>query len=978
MQQPKIEDINKQKDEIINKRVTEGENSSLKTDRNNKNEFSDKKSCFMKHRLLIILSIIIGAILIITSLVITILVLQKKQEKIIVDIKREINQIDYYRSTKKQRIYFENVKSSNDENLRNLEEEIYENSTETTINFLTSINTYDVKKYFNGTTIYKSFIIIKELSYLNENGNDEKILSFDFDEINESNENIEEINNIPLIKVEFYRNGTIINEFIPKNLNKTFLDLLDYSKEKLIPLVSESLYNNNLRILSEDYDAMSYKKENNIVVLKREINTKVNNNGNIIKDSINEGNMETKIINGTIKNIELKSRVSLSTNDTQEENEDNVNLKLPYHKISSDVYENFTFIKSDINEKITNNLKRLITKCNLVDKNKLDEEEEIKEENNKENLEDKLRRLSSNSLFKDNYEDLTIVEKEFLGSNLRLYMRVETFLNLEKIVVTVYVDYNSRTYQLFRKEKDINIDYAQIQILNNLIAYKNQVNNFANSFLKLMNNKLISLYKEINEGTKKYDQKTFSYFEGINKFESEDLTEEELILFYEKYTKSEGEKEINSFNVSKSMNNLFNEINNLKQNINSHFTDNKLVVPNYYNPIEQFNILNKDFEKSIQTLSNEAVKYFSQNRNLRNLNDLKNLVDDLKNENNNNELLRGLVETPYINGNPFINSVLQDFDRISYEFYLLIRYLHEKVNLKSLTKNKVFSGLLSKKYSIDNVKVSEKNKEKISKIYSEINSVINTALQNYQQVNNDISNVKKQLIDIYNQTIPNVKSKTYNSMINKWKSILSNSKTHILANIDTELMNQKIFKIGIKVLGFGFNIYGNLDKLISKLKVNITFNPYDLSVSLNLQVQKSLQFSIGGSVDILLVGGGVEASLSFGDLDFQLKPTFDFYYLQNKIPLYVYYRVPQLCFKAEVYYTVPVIKCDKVWFVKICYPWVEQKHQVITNSCTSSKTSVTSRTYYYDIFDRNKINQKSTTNKNLMTSNKNWIMSYFK
>ena len=184
---------------------------------------------------------------------------------------------------------------------------------------------------------------------MNENGNDEKILSFDFDEINESNENIEEINNIPLIKVEFYRNGTIINEFIPKNLNKTFLDLLEYSKEKLIPLVSESLYkNNNLRVLSEDYDKLSYKKENDIVILKREINTKINNNGNIIKDSINEGNMETKIINGTIKNIELKSRVSLSTNDTHEENDENENnvyFKLPYHKISSDVYENFIFIK---------------------------------------------------------------------------------------------------------------------------------------------------------------------------------------------------------------------------------------------------------------------------------------------------------------------------------------------------------------------------------------------------------------------------------------------------------------------------------------------------------------------------------------------------------------------------------------------------------------------------------------------------------
>ncbi len=102
----------------------------------------------------------------------------------------------------------------------------------------------------------------------------------------------------------------------------------------------------------------------------------------------------------------------------------------------------------------------------------------LKEENNEEELEDKLRRLSSNSLFKDNYEDLTIIEKGFLGSNVRLYLIVETFLNLEKTEVTVYVDYNSKTYVLLRKEKYINIDYAQIQTSNKLIAYKNQVNNF--------------------------------------------------------------------------------------------------------------------------------------------------------------------------------------------------------------------------------------------------------------------------------------------------------------------------------------------------------------------------------------------------------------------------------------------------------------------------------------------------------------------
>ena len=378
------------------------------------------------------------------------------------------------------------------------------------------------QKYLNGTTIYKSFIIIKELSYVNENGNDEKILSFNFDEeINESEENVEEIDNLPLIRVEFYKNGTIINEFVPKNLNKTFLDLLEYSKEKLIPLVSENLYkNDNLRILSENYDKMTYKKENDIVILKREINSKVNNNGNIIKDSINEGNMETTIINGTIKNIELKSYVSLSTNDTKEENnknEDNTYFKLPYHKISSDVYENFTFIKSDINKKVTNNLKNLIKKCSLVDKNKLNEEEEIKEENNKEKLEDKLRRLSSNSLFKDSYEYLTILSHDFLGSTLRIYLKVETFLNLEKLIVTLYLDYYSKTYELLRKEKYINTDYVQIKILNNLIAYKKQVNNFANNFLKLMKEKLIPLYKEVYEKTKQYEIETPNYHSLILK-----------------------------------------------------------------------------------------------------------------------------------------------------------------------------------------------------------------------------------------------------------------------------------------------------------------------------------------------------------------------------------------------------------------------------------------------------------------------------
>ena len=214
-------------------------------------------------------------------------------------------------------------------------------------------------------------------------------------------------------------------------------------------------------------------------------------------------------------------------------------------------------------------------------------------------------------------------------------------------------------------------------------------------------------------------------------------------------------------------------------------------------------------------------------------------------------------------------------------------------------------------------------------------------------------------------------------MIKTLKLILKNAESKILVNLNRDLRNKLIFKLGISVLGFGFRIYGNLDKLISKIKVTITFNPNDLSVSLNLQVQKSLQFSIGGSVDIILVGGGVKTTVSFGDLDFQLKPTFNFYSLQNIVPLYVYYKVPQLCFKADVYYTVPVIKCDKVWIFTVCYPWVETRYRDLVNKCTSSRTYTKNRTYYYDIYNRNKIDRKSITNKNLMISNKNWIMNNF-
>ena len=97
----------------------------------------------------------------------SLLLTQKKDsEKLIVDINREINQVDYYKATKEQIITIQN---SNKTNTRNLEE-IIENSTTIKTTALFLMNILDKQKYKNGTELYKAIILLQELNKTNENG----------------------------------------------------------------------------------------------------------------------------------------------------------------------------------------------------------------------------------------------------------------------------------------------------------------------------------------------------------------------------------------------------------------------------------------------------------------------------------------------------------------------------------------------------------------------------------------------------------------------------------------------------------------------------------------------------------------------------------------------------------------------------------------------------------------------------------------
>ena len=356
---------------------------------------SQQQSYFQKHKLLIILLLILICI-IIASTILSIVFFSKKKDDtpVIVEIKRGINQIDYYYSNKKQIIDIENINSN--ENLRELEDKFNKTSKLIFINSLIVVNTFDIKRQ-NGNDVFKSLILIKELNTTVDNEQEQNILSLDFDITKEDKdeETQKEIINIPLIQVEFYKNGTIINEYVPKNLNISYLELLEYLKEKLIPSVAQSLYkNNNLRTLREDEEKFSYEenKQENIVILKREINKKTYNNEYIIKNSLHRGNMSTTIINGTIKSIEFNASLSLLVNYT-DENENGSFVKVPYYNISSEFYEKFTLISSDINEQTTNNLKYLAQKLLLTNKNVFKKKNEEEEEE-----EDKLEKESNLSL----------------------------------------------------------------------------------------------------------------------------------------------------------------------------------------------------------------------------------------------------------------------------------------------------------------------------------------------------------------------------------------------------------------------------------------------------------------------------------------------------------------------------------------------------------------------------------------------------
>ena len=853
------------KEEITVKKTTT-ENNPLK-----QNTSQPQKSSLKKNKLLIILLSILVCVIIVSTILSLIFIGRKKDDtRVIVEIKREIDQIDYYYLTKKQKT---DLEYKNKEKLRNLDDEIVKDSNLIITNSLISVNTFDIVKDKEGRNIYKSFIIIKELNLTDENQNEGNLISLNFDELNEKD--LDDINNIPLIQVEFYKDGTIINEYVPKNLNESYLNLLEYSKEKLIPLVSESLYkkDNNLRTLENSEEELSYEenKNENSIILKKGLNKQVYDHGNVMKDSINKGNMSTTIVNGIIQKIDLNASVSFTTNDNEENIEkDKTFIQLPYQKISSDFSSNFNFIKSDKNKKITNNFKNLVKKVSLVNKNILDkknneneEEEEVKESEENSNLR---RLLFSNSIFKTISTESTIFSTYFLGLYYRLYVRTETDLKNGVIYSFLYLQYGGN--YLLNSQKDytnINISELQKKIMNSAIAYKTDTQNYGNNFLNKLKNLKSSIESKLQSINNRIEdinnKKNCTPLEVIDKFENNRMNLEELLKYNIDDSKIKDCQ--NKINTSDLISQTKSLVKNFKSNIENKFNGQTPSIINYNDPYSIFNDSNINSEKEVSTLTTEAQQYFGAKRNLRNL-EINNIEDD--------ELLRDLSQISLASGNPLVSGILQDFDKMSYEYYLFVNYLSRKYSIKSLLRTET--------YEIPKIDdLSSEDKTKIEKLYSNANSLINYSLAKYNELEEVLKEISNIIKEIFKTTLPNAKLKTYNSILSNWqqifKGISNNSVQSSLSKKKETMFKDK--KGHDYTYDLDFNVEGKINELQLNIKPNIIFYPQDLSITFNIDVDANLDFVIEGFIR----PKGVKASFNLKNLTYNFVNVLDFKKFEN-------------------------------------------------------------------------------------------------
>ena len=277
-----------------------------------------------------------------------------------------------------------------------------------------------------------------------------------------------------------------------------------------------------------------------------------------------------------------------------------------------------------------------------------------------------------NSIFNSISTESTIFSTYFLGLYYRLYVKTETDLKNGVIYSYLYLQYGDNYLLDSDKYTNINISELQKKIMNSAIAYKRDTQNYVNNFLNKLKNLKCSIESNLQSINNRIEEffKKCKFFEVIDKFENNKLCLEEFLQFNkDDSAKNECQEKINNIYPSDVISHTKSLVKNFKSNIENKFKGQTPSITSDGDPYSIFNDLNKNSEKEVSTLTTEAQQYFGAKRNLRNL-EINNIEDD--------ELLRDLSQISLVSGNPLVSGILQDFDKMSYEYYLFVNYLSRK------------------------------------------------------------------------------------------------------------------------------------------------------------------------------------------------------------------------------------------------------------------------------------------------------------
>ncbi len=221
----------------------------------------------------------------------------KNDSNVIVNINRKLHQVLIYEDTtsKRQNIL---LKGQSNASSRRLDEMF--SSTSFTSKYMFYI--YEIEESHD-TKIYHAYAFL--LSFKKEG---EENLGVDFKNVNEIN------SNTPMLKVSFYKNGTIDEVNAPDNSNITFISYLYEFLEKIIPDVTTKTNED----LSKDY---SFDETNNVTKLNISKNSLFGNN----EDSQEIKKFEINVKEGNIDNV-IMSKSSILFNSQNNNLKDNSNF----------------------------------------------------------------------------------------------------------------------------------------------------------------------------------------------------------------------------------------------------------------------------------------------------------------------------------------------------------------------------------------------------------------------------------------------------------------------------------------------------------------------------------------------------------------------------------------------------------------------------------------------------------------------------